>query len=163
MWPSQLKWVGLLLCHFLGMANFPKGVSWHWFWVFNRISLSNLFYTRKYTSYTYKKFISDISKCLKQATHEKGVGEVSKTAQIQISFSWFSFPPCVIALDFPPDLPKVLSSSGNTVNLPAVGHSSSGSRVGEGEPHPESWLKDTDKKHKNYRLLNDYAVWHTNY
>ena len=90
MWPSQLKWVGLLLCHFLGMANFPKGVSWHWFWVFNRISLSNLFYTRKYTSYTYKKFISDISKCLKQATHEKGVGEVSKTAQIQISFSWFA-------------------------------------------------------------------------
>lgn len=26
-----------------------------------------------------------------------------------------------------------------------------------------SWLECTDKKHKNYQLLNDYAVWHDNY
>ena len=34
----------------------------------NEISFSSLFYIRKYTSYTHRKFISVISKCLKQAT-----------------------------------------------------------------------------------------------
>jgi len=26
-----------------------------------------------------------------------------------------------------------------------------------------SWLKCTDKNHDNYQLIDDYAVWHTNY
>ncbi len=26
-----------------------------------------------------------------------------------------------------------------------------------------SWLKCTDSKHQNYKLIDDYAVWHDNY
>ena len=68
MWPSRPKWVKVLLGHFWGTANFPKGMPYYRFWLFKEISFSSLFYIRKYTSYMHRKFISVISKCLKQAT-----------------------------------------------------------------------------------------------
>ena len=60
--------VALLLVHFLGTATFPKGVPYIDFG-FSTKSVFSVFSTiEKYTCYTRKKFISVISKCLKQAT-----------------------------------------------------------------------------------------------
>ena len=68
MWPSRPKWVALLLVHVLGTATFPKGVPYIDFG-FSTKSVSPVFSTsEKYTCYTQRKFISVISKCLKQAT-----------------------------------------------------------------------------------------------
>ena len=53
-------------------ATFPKGVPYIYIYIdfgFSTKSVSPVFYTsEKYTCYTHNKFISVLSKCLKQAT-----------------------------------------------------------------------------------------------
>ena len=53
---------------FWGYSQFRKEGAILSIWAFQRNQFLHFFYIRKYPSYTHTKFISVISKCLKQAT-----------------------------------------------------------------------------------------------